>query len=264
MPDITITIPRSISAAGKQLAGVDQLLTAKQWERAAIVFAFTADGRTRNSGKAEMSFKDFAAQGIRGLTDKSVVAEYHRIWQAAVDTGDAPEVEPGDAVVLPTVKWPGRQDADGQKRYVAKDPSSIARAINAMDEHERDTLTQDLSTKAATDIVERTAEDRPQVVIDQASTAIRQSRAGSGISVPEVVLHQRTTRDECDRSIAQISRELRALRAMRDLLTRPQRNEAADSLDELAGTFSLLASYFRTGGADIDAELVQLLDEAGQ
>lgn len=38
------TIPETIEQATESLTGLERLLTAKQWERAAIVYAFTRNG----------------------------------------------------------------------------------------------------------------------------------------------------------------------------------------------------------------------------
>jgi hypothetical protein len=184
MSEIIVTIPRTIGAAGKQLAGIDKLLTASQWERAAIVWAFTAPSKggrpskTTAPNQGQFSFREFARQGIRGLTKDTAVAEYHRIWQNAIDNGDAPECEPGDDVVLPTIKWPGRQDDAGQRRYAAVDsPTALAAAVNKLPDHKRDAFTQDLTRTAAHDIVQRTAEDHPDVAVHAVQTVADRSLA---------------------------------------------------------------------------------------
>ena len=42
-----VRLPRAIGAAQKALTGIEGLVTAKEWERAAIVYAFTRKGTNR-------------------------------------------------------------------------------------------------------------------------------------------------------------------------------------------------------------------------
>jgi hypothetical protein len=107
-----ITIP-TVDELNDTLVRLDRLLTAKHWERAAIVFAFTTDDRNGcrpdlagNSARFPLSPTEFARLGFAGLRDRETVARYRQAWQSAVDAGDAKEVSPGDAVELPDLPWP--------------------------------------------------------------------------------------------------------------------------------------------------------------
>lgn len=96
------------------LTGLDRLLTARQWERAAIVWAFTTSddpgGRpsktVRKSGQFPVPIREFARLGFAGLSDKDTVLGYRAAWQSAIDRGNAKEVSPGDEVELPDLVWP--------------------------------------------------------------------------------------------------------------------------------------------------------------
>jgi hypothetical protein len=44
---VRITIPSTLDAATRSLEGLGQLLTTKEWERAANTWAWTRDGRAR-------------------------------------------------------------------------------------------------------------------------------------------------------------------------------------------------------------------------
>lgn len=118
-----IQIPPNLEAAEAQLASLDKLVTAKDWERAAIVYAFTepvAQGtrtdlfRTEQVEQAQaeidrvryLSFNEFATLRIQGLRSYNSVARYHAAWQEAVDQEAAVEVHPGDTVQLPDLPWP--------------------------------------------------------------------------------------------------------------------------------------------------------------
>src|SRR5260370_8567334 len=139
-----ITVPATIEAAGASLASLDGLVTAREWERAAIVYAFTRDGRTVGnpaivslsafarptirdtiSGNPEIvSLSAFAGLRIVGLRDQKTVAAYRAAWQAAVDQGKAIAATPGALLAMPALRFPplslgrtgrnvrqGRQDA---------------------------------------------------------------------------------------------------------------------------------------------------------
>jgi hypothetical protein len=119
----TINIPASIEDAKTGLTGLDRLLQAKQWERAAIVYAFTSnDGRGRptgNDGNPTFTMAAFAALGITGLKTREAVASYRKAWE---DGGTSKDIKPGDAVVLPDLKWKdhfGEPTKDVQARVAA-------------------------------------------------------------------------------------------------------------------------------------------------
>lgn len=102
-----ITIPASLDEAKASLNGIGALLTAKEWERAAIVWAFTRDGRGQpNRSTAILTMKEFAALRITGLSSENQVGLYRKAWQTAIDDGHAQPVKPGDEIELPDRKWP--------------------------------------------------------------------------------------------------------------------------------------------------------------
>lgn len=102
---MSIHIPGTIDEAVASLNGIGRLLTAKEWERAAIVYAFTQDGR-RQRASTHVSYEQFAVLGIQGLRTRQSVAAHHDAWQQAVDDGQARgDIAPGDAVELPTIPW---------------------------------------------------------------------------------------------------------------------------------------------------------------
>lgn len=130
----TVDIPATLEEAKSRLGGLERLLTAKGWERAAIVYAFTRDdGRTGRPPKVArtsdfLNFGEFAALGISGLRSKDTVARYHRAWQEAVDSGAAEPVEPGQKIiVLPGLEWPptrggtdGYSSEEGARRTIER------------------------------------------------------------------------------------------------------------------------------------------------
>ena len=85
----TINIPASIEQAVDVLVGVEALLRAKEWERAAIVAAFVTvseQGVGANQVgkvKTDLSPAEFADLGIAGLKSKNTVQEYAKRWEEA-------------------------------------------------------------------------------------------------------------------------------------------------------------------------------------
>lgn len=101
-------IPFSLDEAIERLVAIEGIVTARGWERAAIVWAFTLPDDVDQVGTIpqKISFRAFAARRIAGLRDHHTVAKYHDAWQAAIDSGDAKPVVPGDRIEIPDLPWP--------------------------------------------------------------------------------------------------------------------------------------------------------------
>lgn len=124
----SFSIPSSIEDAVTELKGVGELLTAKEWQRAAIVFAFTRDG-VRGPGATEtlrtegLSIPEFSALGISGLKSDQTVRKYRKAWATAIEDGHATEVRPGDVAQLPDVEWPPTANDHGRADKIKGDSS---------------------------------------------------------------------------------------------------------------------------------------------
>jgi hypothetical protein len=168
---MNIDIPKTLSDAIVGLNGLNALLTAKQWERAAIVYAFTEPGngqgeRTdrhehRIDTDAKLSVRDFAEQGISGLTTQNSVRMYRRAWQKAIDAG-APDVHAGDSIEFDpsslSIEWSesfGEQTTDVQERVARQ-------VLRERPEVVADMLPKAVETVIAADI--DTAHDIAEVV----------------------------------------------------------------------------------------------------
>jgi hypothetical protein len=125
----TVTMPASIDEAVGALTGIEKLLQAREWERAAIVATFVrAQESGGRPGKAATSrgflnYDQFAALGINGLRHRDTVRMYEKRWLDVA--GTAPD--PGEKVTLPTEKWPpadrgtdGYDSPEGAEKTVAK------------------------------------------------------------------------------------------------------------------------------------------------
>lgn len=156
-----VTIPATIEEVVGRLNGLDQLLTAKRWERAAIVFAFTRNDdkgggapgvrEHRSNSRPVLGIKEFARLDIAGLTTFDTVARYRNAWASTgrpsapgteVDLDGLPAWPPDLANGGWAVKDPGRRDAireqaelDGvgasKALDVASNPKAMAAAIKA-------------------------------------------------------------------------------------------------------------------------------------
>lgn len=145
-PTKRIKIPASVEAAESRLAALDGIATATGWERAAIVYAFTYEGRGgRGTGgnlteTGQVSISTFAGYKIKGLARRETVASYRDCWKQAMEDG-AEDIQPGDTVVLPTTDFPpfdrgtdGYSTTEGAERtinrIVAKHgPAVVAKAV---------------------------------------------------------------------------------------------------------------------------------------
>lgn len=152
----TIRIPKTPEEVKDTLEGLDALLTAKEWERAAIVFALTYEGNTREGKARKRQAEDcssaiftvtqFLDLKISGLISAHTVKIYRDAWQAAIDAGQASaDIFAGQRVTLPEMGWPAtRTGTDGystpegaQKtidRIVAKHGAAILAAQAAKPE----------------------------------------------------------------------------------------------------------------------------------
>jgi hypothetical protein len=141
-----IRIPGTITDLKRGLGAIEGLLTAKRWERAAIVYAWTDPGsrggdRRANSVSADarMTPTAFANLGIRGLGNWSQVNDYREAWESAaaeIGNDDMLAVQPGDAVEMPNLPWKehfGEPTADVQARvaksYIAANPEVVQQAV---------------------------------------------------------------------------------------------------------------------------------------
>ena len=138
----TIHIPKTIEDAKTVLDGLGALLTAKQWERAAIVYAFTEEGTNGRPAKPRNTERfspvAFAGLGITGLASDNTVRAYRKAWQSAMEKG-APDITPGDVISVPDLPW---KDVFGEatpvvqervaRAYIAKNPQVVAEAMKAV------------------------------------------------------------------------------------------------------------------------------------
>ncbi len=139
-----MNIPKTIKSAGTKLTKLGGIVTASEWERAAIVYAFTevsaTDGKHLPANSSRMSVSEFAKLGFHGLKSKDTVRKYHQNWQAAIDQGAAMPVGPGDPFVEPDLDYPivertAQQAGASVPRTstALKEPKFVAEVVEEMD-----------------------------------------------------------------------------------------------------------------------------------
>lgn len=156
-----IQIPASVNEAVEKLGSLGKLLTATEWERAAIVAAFVEEGEGRGksvNASSSISPQEFAALGITGLRSKDTVRRYVRAWMDEVGT----RPQAGHSVSLPSKLFPndsrgtidtseGSQVVDVVKKNapaMAKalaDSAVVSRVVDKMTPEAKATLAAELA-----------------------------------------------------------------------------------------------------------------------
>lgn len=155
-----ITIPATIQEAATALNGLEALLTAKEWQKAAIVAAFVKPGIRRAHGQF-MTSTQFAELHITGLQSVHSILLYAQRW---LDAHDGIHPEPGAQVALPEIEWPStRTGTDG---YDSED--GAVETIKKLTRKHPDALTKaaeqsDAVAEATADAVEQAAPVRTKV-----------------------------------------------------------------------------------------------------
>lgn len=118
-----VEIPETLEEAVQALAGIGRLLTAKEWERAAIVAAYVEPdlghgGRQETfSSERLVSARQFACHKIAGLSSQVSVLRYVKAWLQV-----APRPEPGETVELPRAAWPPKEDTYQEPESCSDEP----------------------------------------------------------------------------------------------------------------------------------------------
>jgi hypothetical protein len=125
----TFAVPEDLEGL-KGLFDISRLLLAKEWERAAVVYAFTEVGGPRNTAShtpqpPKVNIRQFAALGLVGLSSVKAVVRYRRVWERAMAEGLVTSAEPGELVVLPDGPFPAWNDV--MEEYVEEDPTEVQR-----------------------------------------------------------------------------------------------------------------------------------------
>lgn len=137
-----LLIPVDIEEAILGLKGISELINASEWKRAALVFAFTYEGKPggrtdQNCSVGKKSLSEFADLRISGLASRTSVRKYRDAWKRAVTDGWATaDLNPGDIVVMPDVDW--QEYVEGVKpSREPREPSKGKRGTEGHSESDR-------------------------------------------------------------------------------------------------------------------------------
>lgn len=171
-----ITIPASVDEAVDKLGSLGKLLTATEWERAAILAAFVRlDEHGGDKTKTESSLAstaEFAAKGIVGLKSKDTVRRYVNAWMDEVKVRPTP----GQPVDLPTAEFPHSGSRNnGPEADLHKSTAGMARALDAKPEQAAEHLVSKMTPEAkqamATELVKQ-ASDEVEKAVERTGGAV--------------------------------------------------------------------------------------------
>lgn len=167
----TFTIPASLDEAVGQLEGIERLLTAKRWERAAILAAFVEigeHGENRHTKRTLLSSRQFAALGIAGLKSHMTVREYVRRW---LEDSGRPRPEPGQVIDLdglppwdkpePGTKYPPGKEGSEQRikdqtstvTAALDDEQFLTKVVESMSDSQRLKVYRQIASQGAAEVV---------------------------------------------------------------------------------------------------------------
>ena len=163
-----IHIPATPEAADLRLGDIGSIVTAREWERAAIIAARVrlADGPGGNvtSDNAHLTPTQFAALGITGLRSHNTIQRHVQNW---LDANDDQYPELGADIVMPEKDYPsnsrttdpepGSQKVDdimSNPKATAKaltDDGFVDRVLDRMDDETIDRVTETITRRREVD-----------------------------------------------------------------------------------------------------------------
>jgi len=261
---MSTVIPSTLDEVKEHLNGLGKLVTAKEWERAAIVWAWTREGVNQYeslvSSYQAMTITDFAKLGIINLSSRNSVREYRQRWQSIIDElGDAYAVRPGDEI--PPVEKPWREeksrddgDVDSDESTSDSVPQPSAEAVIAAIRNNPEVAQQVVADADARAAVARASFEYDGDAEEMANAADPQ-RAEMGKITRRANLWDawRKIRYDVDRAVTWTDRELESL-------SEEDKTAVASQVRLIQSASNLMLSKL-TG--EFDTQLAALLDEGG-
>lgn len=259
---MSIVIPSTLDEVKEHLNGLGKLVTAKEWERAAIVWAWTtrvgSGARTDLARTSQvMSFREFASHGIVGLKSKDTVAAYHDRWQSIVDKyGDEYVVRPGDEIPAVADPWReerSRDESSGESTSNSAPQPSVEDVVAAIRNN------PEVAQQVVADADARAAVARASFEYDgdaeEMANAADPQRAEMGEITRRANLWDawRKIRYDVDRTVTWTDRELESL-------SEEDKTAVASQVRLIQSASNLMLSKL-TG--EFDTQLAALLDEGG-
>jgi hypothetical protein len=240
------SIPKSFTIPDT-IEGVSGLLTARKWEKAAIVYAWTMpqQGTSKQNRRSGLyTFADFASLEIVGLTNAQTVASYRNAWVWAIEQGLAPMVEPGDTIDfmdLGTVGFPPTGNAAYPKSPYDDDYAAEAEKVGVSKDAARRSGSNKAGAKAAYKAdpeFRRAIQEAEQERSRENYERIIRERAGAGVprDVIEAPGGRRSKDSPAANAMDYAVEEVERLEAIRELVRIAQTGKV--KMQELSARFS--------------------------
>jgi hypothetical protein len=258
-------LPKTIDAAKDTLGTIEGLVTAREWERAAIVWAFTEEGTggPRTARKVvQLSIREFAGLGIAGLRSQDTVRAYRAAWRRAMTEADAPDVKPGDRVQPPDLEWRFPPDAPGdrEQRHTRLEPKSFAGALtrgavdpvdlaDALDDQTANAIVRHVrvSPERALEVM---SDHETRVAASQAASDAREAAIGPPVRkvTPQPALRMWAVINDLRRAVQRVQSAASTVRDDRlDTLEDDQKRLVANEVRRLRTALSFLETLLAEG-----------------
>lgn len=185
-------IPKTLEQATTRLTSLGEIVTASEWERAAIVYAFTeAPGQGKrtdlSTSREVLSFEQFAKLKIHGLRSRDTVKLYRDRWTEAIEltkrkrNGRVYPVSPGDPFIAPDLEWPpsGHTTGSFDKQLAGKSVEQKAEIV--------DQLLSDEKVAQAYVEEPQEPEKAPRKSVDKVVSTAVKSRPKSAIAASQAI-----------------------------------------------------------------------------
>ena len=253
----TITIPDTIDEAVTSLDGIGRLVQAREWKRAAIVWALThyeggsRGPRSMGQMSQTLTYSQLAEKGIVGLTNRKRVAWYHDQWQSVIDDGYADPVGLGDSIDIPDDwEWPPND--------------SVGERDTSMTEERREHLMEagrEAGLPTGSKVVDIVANQRSLQAAIKADPATAEAAAAALVSNDEGIRALRRAEQEAAtaRLNADPTYPERHARAVRDAATDGAVTEEAMTAITRRRNLGLIELWLKEWGRAGDIEAIDLV-----
>lgn len=135
--------------------GVNALLVSREWDRAAVVWAYVHCSDTKGGERwvdAKNSINEkpytpvtFAAKKFVGLCSKDSVRAHWQRWQDAIDSGHAVPIKPGDPIPTVDLPWKENKAVSKDKGKLGSPPKPSPRREELVDLKQRGKSLNDIA-----------------------------------------------------------------------------------------------------------------------
>jgi hypothetical protein len=262
---VLILIPPTLDEALTELSGLGELLTAREWKRAASVAAQVGPApgpgrKSSNSATFPLGCRELVDKRIVGLGSQHTIERYRDAW--CVDAG-LPAPSLGERVELPDLPWPpsthSRLD-DGPRRQAIEEQAradgiGVGSALRVAESPEAMAAAIKADAKLA-HIAREALASRPSPVGDH-----RLRRAGEDQEKSDAVINLEHLIDSerMDEIVARLVAQMRA--GLMDRMPSDVRQEAVDSFRRWINALEWAVSIIE-GGSITDESIARWIGNA--